>query len=232
MLLSIITGTYQSDVNIFETTESITPLINDKIEWIIKDSSPFVDETLFYNKKLHGAKIVFQKDNSLYQGLNQALKLSTGKYFLVLGAGDTLTKNSIPEITSQLEQNESDDKVDIFCYSMQHKMTGAISSPNPLNLHIGMTCPHPSLIMKTEYARELNYFDEKYLIASDYDLTLRYFTRYKRYLLSNKVISEFKGGGLSEVKTEETALETMLIKIRNNKFIQELNAIRSIIEKE
>lgn len=225
MLLSIITATYQSDPNVVETAGSIIPHLGGEIEWIIKDSSQEVDSELLSGGVLEGARIFFKKDKSLYQGLNQALEMASGKYFLVLGAGDGLINSAVQQLIHQLMQNDLEDLVDIFFYSMLHQGKNSVFRPEPLSLHVGMSCPHPAIIMKTEYAREIGFFDERYLIASDYDLTLRYFNRYRRYLRSEMVISEFKGGGMSEIKTEETALETMLIKIRNQRFLSELKMI-------
>ncbi len=225
MLLSIVTATYKSDSNIFETAESVIPLVSDKVEWVIKDSSELADMDLMKGGRLAGARIFFQRDNSLYQGLNQALKHARGKYFMILGAGDLLVEDAIVQVLNQLEQNEEEDQVDILFYSLRHKEKNSIFHPAPLNLHLGMFCPHPAMIMRTELAAQIGFFDEKYLIASDYDLTLRYFNRYRRYLVSNAVICDFKGGGMSEVKVEETALETMLIKIRNSNFLEELRII-------
>lgn len=225
MLLSIITATFQSDRNIFETAKSIIPQLNEKVEWIIKDSSPVVDINLISGRELEGAEVIFQEDGSLYQGLNQALRRAKGKYFLVLGAGDKLTENSLSKILTQLEQNETLDQVDIFLYSMLLSAENRISRPNPLYLYLGMSCPHPALVMRTEYARNIGFFDEKYLIASDYDLILRYLSKYRRYLKSDLVISDFKGGGMSEEKSEESGLEATLIRIRNKAFINELKMI-------
>lgn len=225
MLLSIITATFKSDRNIFETADSIIPHLGDRVEWIIKDSSAMADLNLMSSYKLAGARVFFQEDKTLYQGLNQALRHARGTYFLILGAGDSLIKNSIPQILSHLERNEDEDLVDIFFYSMRHREKNSIFYPTPLNLHLGMFCPHPAIIMRTDLASKIGFFDEKYLIASDYDLTLRYLSHYRRYQVSEVVISDFKGGGMSEVKTDETALETLLIKIRNSKFLEELKII-------
>lgn len=54
----------------------------------------------------------------------------------------------------------------------------------------------------------------QYEIASDYDHLCRYTNAFRNCLVSRTVMTNFKGGGLSEIRSFEGALEEELIRMR------------------
>jgi glycosyltransferase len=213
MLLSILTVTLRADSGVHATAESIES--DPRVEWIVKDSNVEFDKTLVPLVGLPNVRVVSAKDESIYEGLNQTLKLANGLYFMVLGAGDRIVESAISEILRVIEANESELGCDSIFFAIKRIDNGLIIEPNIDQLPNRMSVPHPAVLLKTEKVVKLGGFDECYRIAADYDMVCRYLKRWPKAMISRRVIVDFKGGGLSEVNREEAYFETELVRLRN-----------------
>jgi len=210
-LLTIVTGLLEGDPNILETANSVLPQLNGKASWVIKNSSQNPSSLLFPYRELTDVKVICQQDSSLYSGLNQALTWVEGDFFLVLGAGDTLEPGEIDFIYQTVIQNAS---LEGFYFAVRLAKSGRILTPKPSEINVRMACPHPGSVLNTQKVRSLGGFDERYQIASDYDLLCRYIKKHGASGWSDQFIINYKGGGLSDQRALEGFLEEELIRLR------------------
>jgi hypothetical protein len=210
-LLTIVTGLLEGDPNIVETANSVLPQLNGKASWLIKNSSSNPSALLSPYRELNHVKVICQQDSSLYSGLNQALTWIEGDFFLVLGAGDTLEPGAIDFIYQIVIQNPS---LEGFYFAVRLARSGRTLTPKPSEINVRMACPHPGSVLNTQKVRSLGGFDERYQIASDYDLLCRYIKKHGTSGWSDQFIINYKGGGLSDQRALEGFLEEELIRLR------------------
>lgn len=210
--ITIVTGYLEGDPHLPMSAASILPqLKSGKATWLIKSSSPDVSEPLRQLSQTVGVKIVAEADSSLYHGLNQALEHVEDPYFMVLGAGDTLAPDSVEFMHTMIHSNPA---VDGFYFAISMAKTGHVLLPRPSELGHRMACPHPGAVLSTEKVRNLGGFDERYRIAADYDLLCRYVAAHGASGWSDRVVVNYLGGGMSEVRAIEGFLEEELIRLR------------------
>jgi len=211
MLLSILTCVKSDTSDLAVTYESLLPFLCPEMGWIIKYSqhcsTAFVDSIPVnsYIKKIQS------EDFGLYEGLNQALNVCESKYYAVLGAGDGLLQEGF---WSGLSEMDAAPEMDAYFFACKLNLSGRIFTPKVEDLTFRMSCPHPSSILKVHNSKEIGGFNTSYEIASDYDHICRYTNKFQNYKASSIVIALFKGGGISDVRTFEAALEEELIRIR------------------
>lgn len=105
-LFSIIIPTRNRQIYCLESVKSILSLIDNRCEIIIQDNSDngSLKELL---DELGSDKIIynyFSKPLSFVDNFEKALEQSTGKYFIILGDDDSITKNTI-SIVDWMDQN-------------------------------------------------------------------------------------------------------------------------------
>jgi hypothetical protein len=212
-IVTIITPLLKMDDNITQTADSLMPmLVRGTVKWLIKYSGENIPRELQYLRPKRNIKIILQKDNSLYDGLNQALNLVDTKYFMVLGAGDRLTHNAEQLIKKNLYENENN--LDGIFFSVLNTSTNYVSHPDFKRLNEHMSLHHQGAILNTEKCKNIGGFDSTYKLAGDYDLVGRFFKKFKNLASIDEVVCFYMGKGLSDVRALEYWLETYVVRSR------------------
>ncbi len=109
--LSIITATYNAAEHLPRLIESLLAQTDQDFEWVVADGAS-TDGTL---ELLEQARPKFRRvivdsrpDFGIYDALNRAVKLSTGKFYLVLGADDELFPGGIEAYKKELMVDDAD----------------------------------------------------------------------------------------------------------------------------
>jgi hypothetical protein len=211
--LTVITALHHNDNNIKITAKSVLPHLGKNFKWIIKYSKEQLSDELIELAKIEHVTVIGQEDRSLYDGLNQALDVTTTKYFIVLGAGDTIYSNIQAELKSILSKNPASNS---FYFAVNAPRYGYIIYPDGFDEKASRNpCCHQGVIMETQKAIELKGFDVRYEIAADMDLIYRYIEKYTSFTTSNIIISVFSGGGVSHNRLFESCIEGMLVRHRH-----------------
>ncbi len=201
MLLSIITCTYNCFEPIKETLASIQSFNKTEIEHIIIDGSS-TDKTLevlhnYEKKSKYPVVIISEKDQGIYDAMNKGIKKASGNFIFFLLAGDTL---SIP-VDNLLEELKQNIDSDIVAFSgFFKKYNSADEFWNRLNYQLSPYNPairFPCLIIKNSIYQELNYFDLKYKVSSDFDLISRYLNSKNKVKISEKPLLIMEPFGFS-----------------------------------
>ena len=198
---SIITVTKNCQDTIIQTLNSVRNQTFKDYEHIVLDSFS-EDETYKLIKKFNSNKIIKKQiaDESCFEGLNNAYKLVSGKFIILLHSGDLLYS---PQTLEKVKKNISDQTDLIICNciffdnSNKVKRIWEISNHN-LNLDNCYNIPHTTSIMNVNLVNEIGYYNLNFKIASDTEYILRIFKKRKiNYILSNDFLCFMKLGGLS-----------------------------------
>jgi hypothetical protein len=210
-ILTIITALHSEDNSLNESFISITPQLTDDVRWLIKYSTDLVPSELLNLTSHSYIDLICRFDSSLYEGLNQALNYCDSEWFMVIGSGDSLTVNAVQKILEEIKKHPN---AEAFLFATKHISNDFIITPNPSEIHLRMSCPHPSAILKVKNVTNINFFNTSYKIASDYDLISRYLIAFGNFLCFDDVLVNFKGGGLSDVRGLEAYFEEEIIRTR------------------
>lgn len=199
---SVIVVCLNAGQRLCETIKSILGQTYRNFEVVIKDggSTDGSVEALasaYQDSRLHVHR---QKDNGIYDAMNQAVKLAAGTYFLFLNAGDSFYDEHVLErITDEIKHK----KADIIYGNLYHKALDTIIYAAPeindftcyRNVPCHQTCfYHRTLFDKRGYL-------PKYTVRADYEHFLWcYYKRKAAICYVPEVIASYEGGGYSETK--------------------------------
>ncbi|MBO6190527.1 MAG: glycosyltransferase [Alloprevotella sp.] len=129
----------------------------------------------------HEINCLSEPDAGIYDAMNKALSLSTGRYIVFLNAGDTLPHpDTLSRIAALIGQQEADpavvygdtDVTDGEGNFLRHRR---LAPPEDLDWHDfkqGMLVCHQAFYARTDIARRTPY-NLKYRLSADYDWALR-----------------------------------------------------------
>jgi glycosyltransferase involved in cell wall biosynthesis len=201
--ITIITTCLNSDKSIPYTLSSIKQQTYKNLEHIIVDGGSTDDTLELIGKHSAKKKIIRAKKLSIYQGINEGIKKSTGDYVLILNSDDILdNKNTIKEIVKIITVKKKKIYLGDVLYFNSTKFNNFIrfySAKKFKNwmLYFGLMPPHPGAIIESNLAKE-NLYNPKYKIAADFDFFLRILKMKKeKFETINLVITRMRTGGIS-----------------------------------
>jgi hypothetical protein len=140
--------------------------------------------------------------------MNLGIEKSIGEYLYFIGSGDELFRFDSLLCVSNILQNKD---VDIL---MCNVITNNILYPgldfNLEKIYHGAMCCHQGIFMKRNWFINLNGFDVKYLIASDFDLILRAIKNGASTIFVNLCVARYLGGGISD-KNSSISNKTIIL---------------------
>ncbi|KXX72603.1 glycosyltransferase family 2 protein [Flammeovirga sp. SJP92] len=204
MKISIITIVYNNASYISDCINSVISQDYDNIEYIVIDggSNDGTQEVI----KKYSENIDFfisEKDKGLYNALNKGLKLCTGDIIGILHSDDIFySKSIIRDIVGIFQTQKNDLLYGNGMYVERDNPTKVkrIYKSNKFSsryLAFGWIPLHTTIFVKKEMIHNFGLYNENYKIASDYDISLRWFkSNCNKYYL-NKWIVKMRLGGKS-----------------------------------
>jgi glycosyltransferase involved in cell wall biosynthesis len=183
-----------------DTVKSILEQSYRNFEVVVKDggSSDGSVEALssvYQDSRIHVHR---QKDNGIYDAMNQAVKLAAGDYFLFLNAGDSFYDTQVLErITVEINKR----KADIYYGNLYHKALDTIiyAAPqiNDFTCYRNVPC-HQTCFYHWTLFDERGYLPD-YTVRADYEHFLWcYYIKKARIVYVPEVVASYEGGGYSE----------------------------------
>lgn len=207
-LITVVTVTFNAEKFLEQTINSIVDQDYTNIEYIIIDGKS-TDKTVNIIKK-YSQYINYwlsEPDKGIYNAMNKAISLASGKYINFMNAGDIFsTKNTISKVIENI-----DDSVDLVYgdhYLINDKNKTYIKAKAIGDFFKGIPFCHQSLFTKTSILKD-NKFNESYSIAADYDFILKSYIKKFKFKYLNFSISNFLEAGLSKKLILKSSIEAL-----------------------
>lgn len=198
---SIITVCYNAAPSLERTIKSVISQKGADYEYIIIDGgSRDGTRTILEKYKNKVSKIVSEKDNGLYHAMNKGAALAKGEYLFFLNAGDTFYDDSL---LKTLEQG-----IKPFSSSMVYGKLAIVNSNgeviqirkkllNKWNIRLGTKVSQQAVFVKREVFHKLGGLNEKYHIASDFDLLCKIIEGNYIYRYVDLLTTKYDNTGIS-----------------------------------
>ena len=214
-MLEIITITKNDIAGLKRTVES-AKVLREKgdVRQIIIDSSDSDIKELVTNFAVEEKNVIcyWQEPMGISAAFNCGLKETKGDWIWCLNGGDTVKDNLDYEwLLKYLSQSRSDAVI----FQTEDMTTGKVLEKFPPIWGVWPPLlswiPHPSTIIKKELFDEFGFFDEKYKLAMDYELFIRFFSKNVSVDLVSVVIAAFNREGASNQFNKRTRSEVAKI---------------------
>lgn len=205
MKVSIVTIVYNNKDHIADCIKSVINQTYQNVEYIIIDGGSTdgtKDIICSFSKGI--TKYKSESDSGLYDALNKGIKLSTGDIVGILHSDDLFNNDYVIEDVVKTFISELPDIVygnGIFVDRNDVSKVRRVYSSSVFKksyLKFGWIPLHTTIFVKRKVFEELGYYSLKYSIASDYDISLRWFLNpgLKKVFL-NKILVRMRLGGKS-----------------------------------
>lgn len=212
MKVSVITVVYNNISSIEECILSVLNQSYSNIEHIVIDGgstdgtqqkiAPYREQLSYY---------ISEKDNGIFDAYNKGIKKATGEIICILNSDDFFYKSETVEIVVKTFQQTTADLVyakGLFVSQNDINVVKRIYPSNPFKKHYltyGWIPLHPTIYVKREIYEEYGLYDESYSIASDYEISLRWFQndKLKKHFLDQWVVKMRLGGKSTNPKLQK-----------------------------
>lgn len=223
MKISIITIVYNNVNTIASCIESVQNQNYKNIEHIVIDGKS-TDGTIEVIKSFENDIDVFisEKDNGLYDALNKGIKKATGDVIGILHSDDMFySSDTLSNVVSCMQKNNADLLYGNGLYVERNKTSNVkrIYSSKSFKrsyLKYGWIPLHTTIYVKSDIFDKYGEYDEQFSIASDYDISLRWFLNksIKKVFLDEFLVKMRLGG------------KSTTLKLQKKKSTQDLQIIR------
>lgn len=214
--LSIITINLNNKSGLEKTILSVRKLISDDIEYIVVDGNSNDGSINIINRYSDSiSEVVIENDTGIYNAMNKGIRRSRGEYLLFLNSGDYLIENLQPNTFL----NSLNAPLVIFETYRDQQSKRNIFGPIPNNLDVlffyNNSIPHCSTFIKRKLFEQIGYYNENYVIISDWIFFFQCIVIGKiDYRVVNYPISVFESNGVSSKKENY-----LLIKDEKKKYL-------------
>ncbi|MCG1037468.1 glycosyltransferase family 2 protein [Polaribacter sargassicola] len=228
MKISIITIVYNNANCIESCIQSVLSQTYKDIEHIIIDGgstdgtqkiiNPYIPQLGYY---------LSEKDKGLYNALNKGIKAATGDVIGILHSDDLFYEStSVAKIANAFTSSDADLLYANGMYVERDniKEVKRIYKAKPYQkrfLNFGWIPLHTTIYVKKEVFKDYGLYDESYRIASDYDISLRWFKEMniKKYFLNDWVVTMRLGGKSTTASLQKKKSSEDFIIIKKHKLL-------------
>ncbi len=194
---SIIVVSFNAEKLIRKTIESVLSQDFSDYEIVVKDAVSS-DNTLSEIPQDDRIRVYSEKDTGIYDGMNQAVSYSSGKYLLFLNCGDYFASDSVLstvyEVAKQYDERNTIVYGDYRRNGVKAKQPGKLT---PFYLYRTPLC-HQTVFFGSGIFKNIAMYDTQYKILADYDLTMKSFCGGVTFAYCPCIVSDYLGGGVSE----------------------------------
>lgn len=241
--ITVATVTYNAGSLIDRTIRSVEEQDYPYVEHVIIDGNS-QDETLevvhhyqernSVNEIRHEIACLSEPDDGLYDAMNKALDMATGRYIIFINAGDTFhspdTLSLVAKAAIDVAGNETNmKKLPAVLYGDTHLVNDEgqflrrrrLTPPEQLtcqSFKSGMLVCHQAFFARADIARRMRY-DRRYRLSADYDWCIRIMRESERLGLPltnlHIVVANYLCGGLSKRHHRASLWERLIIMARH-----------------
>lgn len=211
MKISIITIVYNRKSVIADCIESVLKQKCDNLEYVIIDggSTDGTQEIIeSYKDKIDC--YISEKDDGIFNALNKGVQNSTGDVVGILNSDDLFySENTLAEIQNAFKISNADlvYAKGLFVDKNDQRRVKRIYPSLPFKkwyLNFGWIPLHTTIFVKKELFEKYGMYSSGYLIASDYEMSLRWFKNdeIKKFFLNSWVVKMRLGGLSTSIKLQ------------------------------
>lgn len=139
-----------------------------------------------------------ETDRGLYDAMNKAVEIATGKYVLFLNSDDTLAGSDIlARIVNLIDPSFPDYIYGTHIVINKNGIKHELSKTNHSAFLQRMPFCHNSMLVQKTIFKKLGGHDLDYFVSADYEFVFRMLTNGHKGMSTNFPISVFKNGGIS-----------------------------------
>ncbi len=215
-LLTIVTAHLNDIDGLKKTASSLQLQPISLFEWIVVDGSG--KYTINEISDLIGLKpnhLISEEDKGIADAWNKGIKISRGKYILILNCRDILMPNFIKHFKWLNEKNPRIHSYHAVITGKRNKPI-RIYFPEPKRLNIGMTLPHNFTFVPKIFYEEFGVY-RNYKFSMDYEWFLRNIVTKKlthKIIPHNKVAGIYPLGGMSDKFAIDGFYQNLILQIK------------------
>lgn len=203
-IVSVVTVCYNAENTIENTISSILKQSFSNYEYIIIDgksedkTNDIIQQYLpMFEKRGIAVKYISEKDNGIFNAMNKGIDMAEGIWIAFMNADDSYYDS---EVFRDIFTDDRYENCDIIYGSTNFISESQEEIRRPLKLDLRREdgpFVHQSSFVKTEIMKQKR-FDEKYLLAADYQLFLELWIEGRIFVeIENRVIANFSLCGRS-----------------------------------
>jgi len=239
-LLSIITVCRNSEATINQTFRSVYNQSYKNIEYIVVDglsSDGTQDIISEYQRKFQSKGIGFQwvseKDKGIYDAMNKGIAMSKGEIIGILNSDDFYEPGALERIASvALDRPQygifygflrviMNDGRELQTYRYRYENYLLNTETKVLS-----GAQHPTCFVRRNVYDQIGGFDLQFPIAADYDFLLRAMKTGIKFYALNKVLCNFRLGGISDCMNDYERFNQRYGVLKKNNLLSESDAQR------
>lgn len=199
-LISIIIVTYNAEKTLYNALDSVLNQSFQDWECIIVDGASkdntvnIIEEFYKHDKRFH---YISEPDKGIYDAFNKGWRMAKGEWIYYLGADDILIKNAMISIFDKNALSNADIIYGNVVFKTSKNELYKKSKIDISYIKKHMICSHQAMIMRKSVIQEMNGFDLRYKVSSDFDLTLRCYLRGKTFKYIDINVAIFDCAGVS-----------------------------------
>lgn len=218
-LVSIITVSYNAAKTIEQTILSVINQTYDTIEYIIIDGGS-TDGTVDIIKKYEDQITywVSEPDKGIYDAMNKGIAHAKGDIIGIINSDDWYELDAVEQVVKHYKEGEIVYHGGLKNYQEDGKTFVTPAPDSVERLKRGMVVNHPSMFVNREVYERYGAFSLDYRIAADWDFTLKVYMQGVTFLKIDKILSNFRLGGVSGALSQKHLKELHLIR-KNRKAV-------------
>ena len=219
MYVSIIIATNNSEKTIYDCLNSIKKQTYFNYEVIIIDNASLDSTIEIVNSfKFEKIKIIKEKDNGIYEGLNKGIKNSSGDVVSILHSDDLYYDNdALKKIVETFEKTKVDIIYSNLIYVKKNDVHSIVRLWKPGKFVVnsflkGWNPPHPTFVVKRAIYNENDLYNQSIGNSADIELMHR-FLEIKKYnfFYLNEILVKMRYGGASNKKIISIIKQNIMI---------------------
>jgi len=194
---SIVVAAYNAGESIKTTINSILSQTFSDYEIIVKDGMSS-DDTLSYVPSSEKITVYSTKDGGIYEGMNEGISYTSGKYLCFLNCGDYFaSENVLQKIYDASRELTDTENIVYGNYTRKEVLFKAESKITKFSLYRKPLC-HQTMFFGKGVFDKLGVYNTEYRICADYNHTVHAFFDGIAFVYCNCTVCDYLGGGVSE----------------------------------
>lgn len=209
--VSIVTVTYNSEKTLGITMESVLAQTYDRIEYLIIDgasSDGTVSLAESYRERMEQKgiclRIVSEPDSGIYDAMNKGIQLAEGDIIGILNSNDWYEPDTVETVVKEFAQENCDL---LFANIRMHKRDGSsfVKKARIRSFQTSRDWNHPTMFVRADVYKSHPFRNKG--IHDDYGCYLQIAKEGYRMITLDKVLANFRMGGVSNHKSLKEAVQ-------------------------